>query len=670
MKTMATNLPDMFLAATPSCNTTESVSAMVEAICYTAISTQNIALIVNTSDLTVDPNSQAAQYGKLLLPVLQKLNDSALEHLIHAASVCPSLLAGDLQVLGGLLQSCAHMAKTSQTESTRLAALQLMSSLVSVEDVKRRIVNTAEGSAARQELHGIIPICAELCVNGVESDMDEWLSEEPTLFDDLFTDDTAAYAETLLGSFLQNVGGSLSVSLLLVEKLLSSSEWQQHRAALAILDQCLHANPVSFCPHLGVALEASLKMIDSPNPRVQFEAMNLLGALCENPALKQEQGGRMLAAATKMATSTNSKVGALSCLVIGQYCRVGSEEMDMESAVIPYLRDVLMAIVTGPLSVQVVQGSSVNSGALVVQVRAIGAIACLAEASGESFCQFYGDVMPGLLGCSQLPSDQSEVAQLRGSAIEAVTIIGQAIGESQRSLYVADAEKVMQIALPLLQSNSTAIPMDQLLSACARIASVMGEQYAPYVNQVLPHLLARLNEKVDISYTDGDEAGLEATKRGEMNMAADGVESMTVALPGKGLTKVSINMAKLEEKAQACRALYEHASALDESFGPYAKATLEALFPLLTDAYSPDVRSTASQAAAAVFNTACQNEGEGTHLAAHYLPRLSTTICKQIFSENPEDTEVYFALAEALSDVLYFAYRTLSPDNRSVISQF
>jgi hypothetical protein len=34
---------------------------------------------------------------------------------------------------------------------------------------------------------------------------------------------------------------------------------------------------------------------------------------------------------------------------------------------------------------------------------------------------------------------------------------------------------------------------------------------------------------------------------------------MTVALPGKGLTKVAINMAMIEEKAQACRAIYEHA---------------------------------------------------------------------------------------------------------------
>lgn len=46
---------------------------------------------------------------------------------------------------------------------------------------------------------------------------------------------------------------------------------------------------------------------------------------------------------------------------------------------------------------------------------------------------------------------------------------------------------------------------------------------------------------------------------------------MTVALPGKGLKKVTINTTKMQEKSLAARAVYEHASALGAAFGPYAE---------------------------------------------------------------------------------------------------
>jgi hypothetical protein len=64
--------------------------------------------------------------------------------------------------------------------------------------------------------------------------------------------------------------------------------------------------------------------------------------------------------------------------------------------------------------------------------------------------------------------------------------------------------------------------MDQVLAACARIASAMGEAYSPFIPQVLPHLLNRLNERVDIFFEEGSEAGLEATKRGDLETDDDG----------------------------------------------------------------------------------------------------------------------------------------------------
>lgn len=49
--------------------------------------------------------------------------------------------------------------------------------------------------------------------------------------------------------------------------------------------------------------------------------------------------------------------------------------------------------------------------------------------------------------------------------------------------------------------------------------------------------------------------------------------TFTVSLPGKGITKVTVNTTKILEKAQAARAIYEHAAALGAAFGPYAEVS-------------------------------------------------------------------------------------------------
>lgn len=160
----------------------------------------------------------------------------------------------------------------------------------------------------------------------------------------------------------------------------------------------------------------------------------------------------------------------------------------------------------------------------------------------------------------------------------------------------------MKLAMQIMQVDNslvTAIPMDELLSACARSASVMGEEYDPFVGVVLPHLLRRVAAPPDVQFSvcdssvitrlfcfpfqrltqnflieqAGDEADLEATKRGDTGLN-DGTECMTLSLPGKGITKIVVNTTKIIEKAQAARAIYEHAAALGPAFGPYAEVSL------------------------------------------------------------------------------------------------
>jgi len=59
------------------------------------------------------------------------------------------------------------------------------------------------------------------------------------------------------------------------------------------------------------------------------------------------------------------------------------------------------------------------------------------------------------------------------------------------------------------------------------------------------------------------------------NIETEGsAESITVTLPGiAGVRKLTLNTAQVQEKTQAARSVYEIATAMGSSFGPYAEVS-------------------------------------------------------------------------------------------------
>jgi hypothetical protein len=512
------------------------------------------------SSQSIDAESAAAQLGRMCLPtlvpcwlqILSSMSNTStsavveslhatMEHMIQAASRVPSLIAGDAAVLQAVAETCLQIASQLSNSSHNvnddndndqrlllLSAVQVVSSICAVGDVKRKLMHASLRNAILQgntnnTIKGAIPLCLELVVAGTDPDCEDWASDPATLNDDNGVgwegDEIAVYAESILESLLHTFGShALAVVLPLVEQLLASSsgssgggDFRLPRAGLVALQCCLVATPVSFAPHMSVALEAALSLSlfanNSSNARVQFQAIFMLGVLCELQAhteeIREQYGARLCQTLAQAAQSPCTKISAMACLAMVSYCRgdpLDKSEMDGTRFVVPYLSNVLQALVAGPLSLELT-----HAGAVVVKVRAVGAVACLAQASGPDFVAFYADIMPGLLACAQLSSGGSfEMSQLKGAAIEAATIVGQAIGEDHKHVFVGDAEHIMQWAMPVLSHSSgdaAGMPLDQLLSACARIASVMGEDYAPFLDAVLPHLLSRATGEADVSIT-------------------------------------------------------------------------------------------------------------------------------------------------------------------------
>jgi len=92
---------------------------------------------------------------------------------------------------------------------------------------------------------------------------------------------------------------------------------------------------------------------------------------------------------------------------------------------------------------------------------------------------------------------------LVGSSLEAATIIGQAVG---KDVFATEAHQLLQWMMPRLQppqggssSSSSSSLTETMLLACARIASVLEDDFAPYVHTVVPLLLQRIQQEPDVS---------------------------------------------------------------------------------------------------------------------------------------------------------------------------
>jgi hypothetical protein len=483
----------------------------------------------NLDDLRVDPHSPAAVLGTNavqthILPWMMRmlascqhqhqhhqedvvaLLRSALQHLSEAAVACPSLLAATPALLESVTNVCLQLATTNTTTSTstsnndsnadiRLAALEVLTSLLSVGDVKRRVLPPALASTIS---NAALPICAQLLVEGTDDNVQDWATEPATLVDDALNgggyddDEQALFAESLMEALLHNLGApALTVVLPLVEKLLESNDWIHAHAGLVILECALEATPVSVASHVGVIFNAAASLAASPNLRVQHRAVRLLGVLCSqnttNGVLLVEPSShhnvKILLERLAMALSNPcTKVSATASLSLVSFCRCSANQDTAESTIVPFLSDLLTALVRGPLSL-----TENDTGSVTTRVRAMGATACLAEAVGDAFVPFYPQIMPGLLATAQQP-----VLELAGAAVEAASIVGVAVG---RDVFGADALQLLSWILPTLSTH----PLEALLLACARIASVLEEEFCPYTNDVLQILLQQAQQPPDVS---------------------------------------------------------------------------------------------------------------------------------------------------------------------------
>ena len=536
--------------------------------------------------------------------------EACFEILEEAARQVPEFL---YPVLKPLLQFC--LGSSLSLESLRVVA--------AFDNILQKEVKQVWHSLSPQMAERCFPFLLEQLHESAENEENE--NPNGSMMDVM--DEPQTLLQSLLFCFHQT-----PVLLQLLKP--HSADWKDRYASAAALASAWEVVPNSLLQDpstYNTTLDALLKLAADSAWPVQYQAVTALGFL----SLHREDDRILQVWARHCLSSTAARVAAVACDALVTYAQTHSLTPAQLEFLVPAL----------PLSPQ----STSNCPWLLI--RSVGALAMLAESTGEAFEPWYAKVMPFLVAP---PSQNSFVQE---AFLEAATIVGQAVGE----VFEQDAQSLLELILPQL-------PDMTVMKACSRIASVLKENYRPYMERVLPLLLQKACEEPDFDIQEGNEADLEKSRFQTFDTSGSGVESMTVALPGRGITKVSVNTSQIQEKAQAISCLAIHAEALGHFF-PHDY--LEKVLPMVSFRFSPDVRRSAAQAVAAMFEAICQGDEEfESNSAAECLPVLANALSMQLRQEETIDIETMYALSDALSDIYYSVYRRLKYQGKKLLFNF
>ena len=503
-----------------------------------------------------DVAGAAPRLFKMLLP-------QVLEGM---AALATSPLAADVRV------ACAELLMTLAEGAPKMVAKlpqyggRVLSVLVPMMVNLEGLQLTSYSHFPYRLPHHLLPL---LQVN-LNPDASDWEEAEPD--DGLDADDEedeadreSSYAKEGLDRLCEAMDGEAIVELLLPQlqgMLGPQASWQQRHASLVAIAQVAEHGGPKLEPHLPALMNLAAAAASDAHPRLRWAAFYCAGLLCDQfPALAEEQSEALVPLLLGGAADACSRVQAAACLAGVNLVEAMPEEVAAAHhqplltalhatlsgncpSYVAYTAASLLAVVATAVGKPV--GAAYGAFMPLLKARlgaAIGekrrkltgallnAAGCLALAAGaEAFGADAGEMVPAMVTLLAAPETRED-NDLRVGIHASLAKMAEALGEGR----VSDTGRLTH---PQPHSSPPAPP-------------ISGARFEPYLASIVPPLLAHAAHDV----------GIEATRVEERDgQDDDGINEVHYAPApgGRGLVKLVVNKAQLEEKITALQVTRRH----------------------------------------------------------------------------------------------------------------
>lgn len=324
-------------------------------------------------------------------------------------------------------------------------------------------------------------------------------------------------------------------------RMIASGSWRDRHAALMAISAISEGCEELMEGELDKVLDLVTPALKDPHPRVRWAACNAMGQMSTDfkGVMQTKYHQVVLPNLIPVLASAEPRVASHAAAALVNFCEEAEKEI-----LDPYLDPLLTHLL-----------SLLQSTKRYVQEQALSTIATVADSAEAKFSKYYDTLMPLLFNV--LRQEQSkEYRLLRAKAMECATLIALAVRKEKMG---ADGMALVQILGSVQESivENDDPQASYLLHCWGRMCRVMGSDFVPYLQAVMPPLLTLAKAKADIQLLEDEE-----------NVAQIEQEEGWELVPLKGKF-IGIKTSTLDDKHMAIELIVIYAQNLQAAFEPF-----------------------------------------------------------------------------------------------------
>jgi hypothetical protein len=526
---------------------------------------------------------------------LKEANDSdqltkALVTIIDLAEASPKMFKG---VFTQLVQLAISMISDKDLEDqTRQNALELMATFADC--------NPTMCKKEPAYIENMVTQCLSLMtdVGADDENAEEWNAQEDLDLDE--SDSNHVAGEQCMDRLANRLGGQIVLppTFTWLPRMITSTNWRDRHAALMAISAISEGCHELMEGELDRVLELVVPALSDPHARVRWAGCNALGQMSTDfkGTMQTKYHQAVLQALIPVLAAPEPRVQSHAAAALVNFCE--EAEKDILEPYLDTLLEHLMALLQNPKRF--------------VQEQALSTIATVADSAESAFGKWYDRLMPLLMNVLQQPNER-DLRLLRAKAMECATLIALAVGKERMG---QDAINLVQV-LGSVQSSliDDDDPQEQYLLHCwGRMCRVLGQDFVPYLDAVMPPLTKLATAKADIQLLDDEE-----------NVAQIEQEEGWELVPLKG-KYIGIKTSTLDDKFMAIELITIYAQNLEAGFSRFAAEILEKVaFPGLAFFFHDPVRVASAKAVPQLLNSFKAAHGVAS---PEYLAMWSKTLEK------------------------------------------
>lgn len=375
------------------------------------------------------------------------------------------------------------------------------------------------------------------------------------------------------------------LSALLVE-MVKTADWKYKFVALMALSQV--GEYIEEMDELDPIMEFVIEFTQNEHPKVRYASLHAIGQIADDKkeAFQERYLGVILPKVLSLLNDNVPHVVSHCFAAITNLIEHVTKDQGMK-----YIDSLYEPILHW-----------IQNGISLVRESAVTVLAVLAAACEEGFIPYWARAAEVVYDILK-NANKREYKQLRGQAIECLTVTGLVVGKQE---FAKIAPKIIELMAEIQKNHVEDIDPQKsyLLLGWERICKILGQDFVPFLEEIVPSVLVLIENIIQEETKTKADSNEDKEKAEVMNFLGDEARDKRELFH-------QVNTAHSEEIHISVDLLKVFALELKEGYIPYVERTSDLLVYLLDKSSNEDVRTAVADCLASMIGVIKASKVDG-----------------------------------------------------------